>query len=226
MAPNIALLTPEAQGQAFAFCSVPKVGAGVSQLAFNPVQPHILYGAFRRHINIYAWDLRGDTSTPVQTMCTGDVQGTNQRLRFDVDRSGTKLLMGETVRLSLSLCVISLKHVAQSGYVSVFDLIEHFNDGYGANEDRHQLFNTSVEPALRFEAHSGEETLFWPWRSDADGRDQTQLGARSFIHCNRWCSLRQARDIGRRQMLTPMRTVLQTRRPVHRQDHLRGAPFL
>lgn len=171
MAPNIALLTPEAQGQAFAFCSVPEVGACVSQLAFSPVQPHILYGAFRRHSNIYAWDLRGDTSTPVQTMCTGDLQKTNQRLRFDIDRSGTKLMMGETVRWSLSLCVVSLKHVAQSGYISVFDLSEHINSGYGVDEDRHQVFSASVEPVLRFEAHSGEETLFYPWRSDADGRD-------------------------------------------------------
>jgi telomerase Cajal body protein 1 len=95
-APNIALLTPDTRGQAFAFCSAADVRAGASQLVFDPVRPHLLYGSFRRHDGVYAWDLRGDTSVPVRVMRTGDT-GTNQRIRFGIDVAGRWLGLGDQV---------------------------------------------------------------------------------------------------------------------------------
>jgi hypothetical protein len=79
------------------------VPAGVSQLAFDPVRPHILYAAFRRHEGVYAWDLRGDVGVPVKVFRRAPQAGermvklTNQRMRFDVDLGGRWLSMGDMV---------------------------------------------------------------------------------------------------------------------------------
>jgi hypothetical protein len=103
LAPNIALLTPEAQGQPFAFCSAPGVRAGASQLAFDPVRHHLLYATFRRHEGVYAWDIRSDTSVPVRVMMTG-VSTTNQRSRFSVDIAGRWLGVGDQVGSYVQHC--------------------------------------------------------------------------------------------------------------------------
>jgi hypothetical protein len=76
----------------------------VSQLAFDPVRPHILYAAFRRHEGVYAWDLRGDVGVPVKVLRRATQAGeqraklTNQRMRFDVDLGGKWLSLGDMVR--------------------------------------------------------------------------------------------------------------------------------
>ena len=35
---------------------------------FNPARPYLLYASFRRLDAIYAWDLRGDVSRPVEIL--------------------------------------------------------------------------------------------------------------------------------------------------------------
>ncbi|KAJ8463866.1 hypothetical protein ONZ45_g17433 [Pleurotus djamor] len=72
------------------------VRAGVTQLAFNHTQPHLLYASFRRHPSIYVWDLRGTTSEPVQSYesPSSESMRTNQKLKFDVDSSGKWLAAG------------------------------------------------------------------------------------------------------------------------------------
>ncbi|KAJ7585079.1 WD40-repeat-containing domain protein [Mycena floridula] len=82
--------------------------AAVTQLQFNPTQPHILYAAFRRISAIYSWDLRGDIETPMRIYAYDPKMETelnNQRRRFDVDLGGKCLSIGD-----------------QNGQVCIFDL--------------------------------------------------------------------------------------------------------
>ncbi|KAJ7763191.1 WD40-repeat-containing domain protein [Mycena maculata] len=101
--------------------------AGVTQLHFNPTQPHLLYAAFRRRREVYSWDLRADVSNPVKiysTSSVGDppVGDTNQKRRFDVDVAGRFLAVGD-----------------QEGNVNVFDLSSSSDEGaaitYPAHSD-------------------------------------------------------------------------------------------
>jgi len=74
----------------------------MSQLKFNPTNPSILYASFRRSTSIYSWDLRGNTSIPLQVFqasaCSpGEVS--NQKLMFDIDYAGKWLGVGDHVRL-------------------------------------------------------------------------------------------------------------------------------
>lgn len=75
---------------------------------FNPARPYMLYASFRRHEIIYAWDLRGDVSSPVYAFgeeasasamraATGVNTRTNQKLKFDVDIAGDVLGVGDQV---------------------------------------------------------------------------------------------------------------------------------
>ena len=73
-----------------------------SQLRFNPTNPSILYASFRRSTNIYSWDLRGDTSIPLQVFQASDLsldEISNQKLMFDIDYAGKWLGVGDNVRL-------------------------------------------------------------------------------------------------------------------------------
>ncbi|KAI0034852.1 WD40-repeat-containing domain protein [Vararia minispora EC-137] len=92
---NIALYD-EGTGTARAMGWIGDVRASVTQLAFNPMKPYILYSSFRRHGAIYSWDLRSDTSVPFQVFgLEGDKwNSTNQKLRFDVDIAGRWLAVG------------------------------------------------------------------------------------------------------------------------------------
>ncbi|KAK7433912.1 hypothetical protein VKT23_020487 [Stygiomarasmius scandens] len=99
----------------------PEGGAAVTQLHFNPMQPHILYASFRRRNEIYSWDLRATTMEPVQIFDpllpasaydrddvqegdghrsnqnvtqNSEMELTNQKRRFDVDISGKWLGIG------------------------------------------------------------------------------------------------------------------------------------
>ncbi|KAJ6483554.1 hypothetical protein C8R47DRAFT_1132560 [Mycena vitilis] len=88
--------------------------AGVTQLHFNPMRPHILYAAFRRRRGVYSWDLRADVNSPLAVYSAttsasaqdppprGD---TNQKRCFDVDIAGRFLGVGD-----------------QEGNVGIFDL--------------------------------------------------------------------------------------------------------
>ena len=78
----------------------------IKQLAFNPMKPHVLYASFRRHGAIYGWDLRGDTSVPVQIFRPNGADArpsTNQRIKFDVDLSGKWMSVGDQVCASIDL---------------------------------------------------------------------------------------------------------------------------
>ncbi|KAF8878223.1 WD40-repeat-containing domain protein [Infundibulicybe gibba] len=91
--------------------------AGVTQLHFNPLKPHILYAASRRQSAIHSWDIRANVDVPINIY---DCQGTsnakdtsNQRIRFDVDITGRWLASGN-----------------QSGRISIFDL-QHDYEAHG-----------------------------------------------------------------------------------------------
>jgi len=121
---NIALYSEDSGTKAVGW--IGDVRAGVVQLAFNPAKPHILYSSFRRHDTIYAWDLRGDTSTTYQTFKDneGAKRKTNQKTRFDVDLGGKLLAVGN-----------------ESGEVSVFNL------------DEAAQGTEAIDPTLRYHAH-------------------------------------------------------------------------
>ncbi|KAF7424697.1 hypothetical protein PC9H_010008 [Pleurotus ostreatus] len=72
------------------------VRAGVMQLAFNNAKPHLLYASFRRHSQIYVWDLRGGVDEPICTLKPPEDMSprTNQKLKFDLDASGKWLASG------------------------------------------------------------------------------------------------------------------------------------
>lgn len=77
------------------------------QLKFNPMKPHVLYAAFRRHGAIYAWDLRSDTSMPVKVLRTSPGSHntlTNQKIEFDIDYAGRWLSVGDQVQHVLRCC--------------------------------------------------------------------------------------------------------------------------
>lgn len=106
VSPNIALFSEDTGGKPVGW--IGDVKASVTQLAFNPMKPHVLYASFRRHGAIYGWDLRGDTSIPVQIFRPNGVgarPSTNQRIKFDIDLSGKWMSVGD-----------------QHGDVSFFDL--------------------------------------------------------------------------------------------------------
>jgi telomerase Cajal body protein 1 len=82
------------------------IRAAVNQLKFNPMRPYLLYASFRRLDTVYSWDVRGDVTKSVQTftsqpgVVTGSPKvpsrnGTNQRLRFDIDIGGSWLAVGD-----------------------------------------------------------------------------------------------------------------------------------
>ncbi|KAG6808968.1 hypothetical protein H0H92_002202 [Tricholoma furcatifolium] len=97
---------------------------GVTQIHFNPMRPHIMYTAYRRHGTIYSWDLRSNVDLPLQTYSFKHSEGrTNQKIRFDVDVGGSWLASGD-----------------HHGNVSIFPL--------------HEPDTNDVHPILEFDAHS------------------------------------------------------------------------
>jgi len=116
---------------------VGNVRAGVMQLAFDPLKSHILYGSFRRHDEIYSWDLRGSTVTPLQTFrCSnGSRLDTNQKTKFDIDLGGNLMGVGD-----------------QNGSVKIFSLIE---SGAGPTDEvgAEEAPISGVAPTLKFHAH-------------------------------------------------------------------------
>ncbi|KAG0697486.1 WD40-repeat-containing domain protein [Suillus ampliporus] len=125
--------------------------SGVTQLKFNPTKPHVLYATFRRHDEIYAWDLRSDTSVPVKVFRTSPDPRkilTNQKIEFDIDYAGRWLSVGD-----------------QNGCISMFDL------GDSDELDSEQSSEISLQtmaPTLTFSAHEDAVgcVAFQPLRSN------------------------------------------------------------
>ncbi|KAF8064428.1 WD40-repeat-containing domain protein [Lyophyllum atratum] len=109
--------------------------AGVTQIHFNPARPHIMYAAYRRHGDIYSWDIRANVSEPIQVYkCTDPYGRTSQKLRFDIDLSGRWLGSGD-----------------QNGRVSMFDL--RGTDAMDVAEDYVWENTEDVDLTLEFDAH-------------------------------------------------------------------------
>ncbi|KAF8741825.1 WD40 repeat-like protein, partial [Rhizoctonia solani] len=66
---------------------------GVTQIRFNPIQPHILYAAFRRTPMIARWDLRNPSEPDL--LYDRGLASTNQRLGFDLSLDGRWLTAGD-----------------------------------------------------------------------------------------------------------------------------------
>lgn len=151
---NIALFS-EATGEApLMFVGGDKgiggIRASVTQLAFNPMRPHLLYASFRRHDAIYEWDIRGDAQMPVRTFRRGrsvskrdsnrtEAAGTvttNQKLRFDIDISGQILGAG-----------------GQDGKISMFNLAAGDISQTGSVELTEATRAPQPGPAMQYKAH-------------------------------------------------------------------------
>jgi len=112
------------------------VKASVMQLAFNPLNSHILYASFRRRDEIHSWDLRGSTVTPLETFRYGNGSRleTNQRMRFDIDLGGKLMGVGD-----------------QNGNVSMFSLTQLGAAPTEVGAEEPPLYWTA--PSLKYHAH-------------------------------------------------------------------------
>ncbi|KAI5900493.1 uncharacterized protein SCHCODRAFT_02608063, partial [Schizophyllum commune H4-8] len=110
--------------------------AGVTQLHFNPMQPHLLYAAYRRRPEILCWDLRSGMTAPLATFVDPTAPNpntlTNQKMRFDIDITGRWLSTGD-----------------QAGHLLVFDLTK----ASGPTEPQHEVETIEIGPACKVEAH-------------------------------------------------------------------------
>ncbi|QRV85263.1 WD40 domain-containing protein [Ceratobasidium sp. AG-Ba] len=84
---------------------------GVSQIKFNPTQPHLVHVAFRRSSTIATWDIRNPVE-PVGFFDRGTAE-TNQRLWFDVRSDGQWLAAGD-----------------EGGVLKIFDINKSSQDEY------------------------------------------------------------------------------------------------
>lgn len=113
--------------------------AAVTQLRFNPMNPHILYASYRRREAILAWDLRSDVNVPfarytVPSSVNALVTTTNQKMWFDVDNSGRRLAVGD-----------------QKGNIYLFDLTDEGTTERGITPEEG---TPTKQPNLVIPAHS------------------------------------------------------------------------
>lgn len=83
--------------------------SAITQVKFNPTQPHLLFAAQRRSEEILCWDVR----EPMEVLCKFKRKAarTNQKLHFDIDPSGRWLASGDGVGfLAISLILLSEIH--------------------------------------------------------------------------------------------------------------------
>ncbi|KAI9511442.1 WD40 repeat-like protein [Russula earlei] len=111
------------------------IKASVMQLAFNPVKSHVLYASFRRRDEIYGWDLRGSTVTPLQIFRRGDgsMLETNQKIKFDLDIGGDWMGVGD-----------------QNGNVNMFNLA---TCSAGPTNEVGEALSCGTGPVLKYRAH-------------------------------------------------------------------------
>ncbi|TFK73060.1 WD40 repeat-like protein [Pluteus cervinus] len=136
--------------------------AGVTQLQFNPTQPHILYASYRRRTEIYAWDLRNQMGVPFQIYQRSRTHyPTNQKIKFDVDISGRHLGVGD-----------------QDGLISFFKLDTFESLGLGEMGDggADNWIGNPVEHASVWEFKAHEDAVgsvsfhpLSPWLLSASG---------------------------------------------------------
>jgi hypothetical protein len=62
------------------------------------MNPHILYASYRKRDEILGWDLRSDVNVPFVKYVLPHKPTTNQKMFFDVDYSGRRLVAGDQVR--------------------------------------------------------------------------------------------------------------------------------
>ncbi|TFK36239.1 WD40-repeat-containing domain protein [Crucibulum laeve] len=151
---NIAIFT-EAQGEVPVMFVGGGPRAGVTQIQFNPTQPHMMYAAFRRTGAVYSWDLRAAVDKPLKIyqayplsvhngLGSGQGPETNQKMRFDIDIVGQRLGIGD-----------------QKGNISLFDIS---TPSTGVDDPVAHLLNPlnplysdgvveEVAPSLKFNAH-------------------------------------------------------------------------
>lgn len=70
-------------------------GGGVTQLAYHPLDPNVLFVASRRSNALQVFDLR-DASQPISQL--GRPASSNQRITFDLDPWGRWITSGDEVR--------------------------------------------------------------------------------------------------------------------------------
>ncbi|KAG6918477.1 hypothetical protein DXG01_014104 [Tephrocybe rancida] len=100
----------------------------------EPVMPHIMYAAYRRHGPIYSWDIRTNVDVPLNVFKPNtDSERTNQKLRFDVDIGGSWLASG-----------------GPDGKISMFGL----NEPDVLVEPSEDYDTEEMSPALEFDAHT------------------------------------------------------------------------
>ncbi|KAG6831120.1 hypothetical protein H0H87_006145, partial [Tephrocybe sp. NHM501043] len=126
---NIALFS-ETQGPEPVILAFVLIAA---EIAFNPLHPHIMYAAYRRHGPIYSWDLRSNIEVPLRVFKPNHSAGrTNQKLKFDIDIGGSWLASGD-----------------QLGNVSLFTL----NEADSPLDPMGDHSTAEICPTLEFAAH-------------------------------------------------------------------------
>jgi len=67
------------------------------QLAFDPLNPHIIYASFQQRDEIHGWDLRGSAVTPRFLMAIAQGSRRNRGRDFDIDLGGKPMGVGDQV---------------------------------------------------------------------------------------------------------------------------------
>ncbi|KAF4571068.1 hypothetical protein EYR36_008395 [Pleurotus pulmonarius] len=157
------------------------VRAGVMQLAFNNAKPHLLYASFRRHSQIYAWDLRGGVDEPIYTLKPPEDRSprTNQKLKFDIDASGKWLASGgpdgrisawDLDEMSSQPGILNATHTFQAHEDSVGSVAFHPLDPLLLSVSGSRHFNSATD------SDSGSDSEAAP---DVDGSDNSEPQVRT-----------------------------------------------
>ncbi|KAG8742098.1 hypothetical protein FRC10_002034 [Ceratobasidium sp. 414] len=133
------------------------MNGGVTQIKFNPTQPHLVYAAFRRSPTIATWDVRNPVE-PVGFIDRGVVR-TNQRLWFDVSPDGQWVVAGD-----------------ETGAVNVFDALGLGDEGrvkasIGVHKDA--IGATTFHPTKPFILSASGSRHFDEPTSDGSSSDES-----------------------------------------------------
>ncbi|KAF9510475.1 hypothetical protein BS47DRAFT_1319637 [Hydnum rufescens UP504] len=100
---------------------------GVTQIMFHPTRQYVIYAASRRSGYIQIWDLRNPHELTGEFLRGAENNGTNQRLRFDIDIGGKWLATGE-----------------EKGTVSLFDVSSATEEQYPPPKLQYQAHDDSI----------------------------------------------------------------------------------